>query len=184
MFERFTRDARDAVVGAQAAARSTGSRSIDSRHLLLALVEAEASAVAALRAVGVAPATLAAALRDDVRAGGLDAGALASVGIDLDAVRERADSVFGEGALDRGRRPPVKGHIPFTADAKKSLELALREAVRLRRNRIDTAMLLLGLLRASGSGAAITLERAVRDAGSSPGALRTAAEDGGAAQAS
>ena len=92
-------------------------------------------------------------LRGELRSGGLDAEALASVGIDLEAVRESADAVFGKGALDRAGRAPVKGHIPFTADAKKVLELALREAVRLRTNRIDGAMLLLGMLRGTGSSA-------------------------------
>ena len=38
MFERFTADARDVVVGAQTVARESGTRSIDARHLLLGLV--------------------------------------------------------------------------------------------------------------------------------------------------
>ena len=39
MFERFTKDARSAVVGTQEVARETGSRSIDTRHLLVVLAE-------------------------------------------------------------------------------------------------------------------------------------------------
>ena len=86
---------------------------------------------------------------------GLDREALASIGIDLDEVQNRIEAAFGPGALTRavprsGRRHllrrrrrvrgrtgpatsagPVRGHIPFTRRAKKSLELSLREAVRL-----------------------------------------------------
>ena len=36
-FERFTKDARAAVLGARQEARSTGQRTVESEHLLLAL---------------------------------------------------------------------------------------------------------------------------------------------------
>ena len=98
------------------------------------------------------------------------------MGIDLDAVRASADAVFGKDALDRVGRAPAKGHLPFTADAKKTLELALREAVRLRTNRIDGAMLLLGTLRGTGSPAELVLSRALAEVGSSAAALRLAVE--------
>ena len=176
MFERFTREARDVVENSQKAARQAGSRAIDARHLLLALIEPGAASAQDLLAVGVQSQQLADSLRGELRAGGLDADALASVGIDLDSVRERADAVFGEGALDRGRRAPLKGHIPFTADAKKVLELSLREAVRLRTNRIDERMLLLGVLRATGSSAETVLRRVLTEAGSSVDALRVVVE--------
>jgi len=175
MFERFTREARDAVEDAQRVARDTGSRAVEARHLLLALLGPDSDATEDLRSVGVDARGLADSLRTALRAGGLDAEALASVGIDLDAVRERVDVVFGEGALDRGRRP-VKGHIPFTADAKKVLELALREAVRLKTNRIDARKLLLGVLRDAGSPAETSLRRALTEAGSSVRALRLVVE--------
>jgi len=176
MFERFTAEAREVVVGAQRVARECGARSIDGRHLLLGLTETAGPAADALASVGLDPAALTHDLRAELRSGGLDAEALASVGIDLDAVRANADAVFGEGALDRVGRAPVKGHLPFTADAKKTLELALREAVRLRTNRIDGAMLLLGTVRATGSPAELTLSRALAEVGSSPSALRAAVE--------
>lgn len=177
MFERFTQDARDAVVAAQAVARAESARSIDSRHLLIAMVETPGPAATALTEVGVDPAAFAASLRSEGTTGGLDADALASVGIDLEAVRQRADVVFGEGALDRGGRRPAKGHIPFTRDAKKALELALREAIRLSRNRIDSAMLLLGILRSTGSPAQRALQRTLTEHGSSVVALRAAVEE-------
>lgn len=177
MFERFTRDAREVVIAAQSVARDSRSRAIDSRHLLLALVGAGGAAPDALRQIGVEPTELATALRTELRASGLDGDALASVGIDLTAVRERADAVFGDGALDRGRRTPVTGHLPFTADAKKSLELALREAVRLRTHRIDGAALFLGLLRAAGSPAEVSVRQALSAAGVDAAALRAALEE-------
>lgn len=175
MFERFTRDARDAVVRAQAVARAEIAGSIETRHLLIALVESPGPVADALTEVGVPPASFARSLRQQGSTRGLDADALASVGIDLESVRRQADAVFGEGALDRSGRP-AKGHIPFTRDAKKALELALREAIRLRRNRIDVAMLMLGILRSTGSGAPLTLHRALTEQGSSVSALRAVLE--------
>jgi ATP-dependent Clp protease ATP-binding subunit ClpA len=180
MFERFTREAREVVETAQSVARTTGSSAIDSRHLLVALIERDAGASADLRAVGMRPEMLARSLRSALSAG-LDAAALASVGIDLDAVRERADAVFGEGALDRGSRSSAKGHIRFAPDAKKALELSLREAIRLRLNRIDGRMLLLGLLRDSGSRAETALRHALAHTGSSVEALRAVVEQSDAA---
>lgn len=176
MFERFTRDARDAVVSAQEAALEAGSRAIDTRHVLLCLVEIKGPARSGLESVGVDVSAFAGRLRSEVAQGGLDAGALASVGIDLDAVRARADAVFGEGALDRVGRRRRLAHIPFSPDAKKTLELALREAIRLHTNRIDGVMLLLGVLRSTGSPAEAILRSALEDCGSSVADLRTALE--------
>jgi ATP-dependent Clp protease ATP-binding subunit ClpA len=176
MFERFSKEARAAVVGAQLVARRAGSRSIDTRHVLVALAEADGPAAHALRTVGVDPAGLATRLHDDLRRGGLDPEALATLGVDLDAVRARADVVFGRGALERGTGRVPRGHIPFTPDAKKALELALREVVRLGASTIDGGHLLLGILRATGSPAEVVLRRTLAAAGSDPAALRAAVE--------
>nr|WP_268247750.1 Clp protease N-terminal domain-containing protein [Actinomadura citrea] len=46
------------------------------------------------------------------------------------------------GKLDRFRR----GHIPFTPQAKKALELSLRHAIRLGQKEIRSGHLLLGVL--------------------------------------
>ncbi|RSN48488.1 Clp protease N-terminal domain-containing protein [Actinomadura sp. WAC 06369] len=149
MFERFTKDARQTVVDAQAQARDLGHGRIGTEHVLLALLDADDSTARALRAHGLE----AAALRARVAAvggldGDLDPDALRSIGIDLDAVRRAAEDSFGEGALDaapgeRGRR---KGHRPFGKEAKKALELSLRHAIRLKHNYIGTGHILLGLL--------------------------------------
>lgn len=177
MFERFTRDARDVVIEAQVQARAAGTPSIDTRHLLLVLASRPGAASAALTGVGVDMGTLVTRLRTERAPGGLDADALAAVGIDLDAVRERADAVFGEGALDRPLGRPRRAHLPFTADAKKTLELALREAIRLRESAIDSRHLLLGLLRATGSPGRRALERSLGDAGVPPARLQAALEE-------
>lgn len=177
MFERFSKDARATVVDAQQVARTTGSRAIDTRHVLAALVAGDGPAARALRTVGVDPRELATRLRAELSAGGLDAAALASLGVDLEAVRTRADAVFGEGALDRGTGRVRRGHIPFTPDAKKALELALREAVRLGSPAIDGGHLLLGVLRATGGPAEAALRGALAEAGTDGPALRVALEE-------
>lgn len=175
MFERFSDEARAAVVRAAELAREAGSRSVGARHVLVGVLRAEGTASRSLRSVGVDPDALATRVATQLRAGGLDADALAALGIDLDAVRARADAVFGPGALDAAGRPPG-GHLPFGAEAKKALELALREAINHRASEIDGRMLLLGLLRDAGSPAAVELRRALAAAGSSSAALRAAAD--------
>ena len=151
MFERFTKDARSAVVDAQQVARAAHSDQIDSRHLLVALAEQTGPARTALSDGGLDVADLAARARSRIEAGdALDPGALAAVGIDLDEVTRRTEATFGEGALTRAGRI-LRGrrkHIPFTPDAKKALELSLREAVRLGSKEIHGGHLLLGLVRA------------------------------------
>lgn len=167
MFERFTTQARRVVVIAQEQARRRRDDRIRSEHLLLALYEVpDNPARTILDALGADRATVERALadldRDDRSPDGpvSDAAALATLGIDLDEVRRHVELAFGPGALDRTRaatwprRPWLRGHVPFHRDAKKVLELALREAVRLGHDHIGTEHLLLGLLRADGRAAA------------------------------
>jgi hypothetical protein len=52
---------------------------------------------------------------------------------------------------------PVTGHIPFSPDAKKLLELSLREALRLGHRRIGSEDILLGMLRDGSSPGARAL---------------------------
>ncbi|GAB3160627.1 Clp protease N-terminal domain-containing protein [Myceligenerans halotolerans] len=174
MFERFTRQARAVVTDAQIVARGLHSPAIDSRHVVIALAETDGSAARALRSTGLTPGTIASAVRREIAGdGGLDSEALASLGIDLEAVRVTTDATFGDGAFDAAaRRSGPKGHIPFTRDAKKSLELALREAVRLRSKDIDETHLLLGILRDGHAPGA----KALSDAGVDVPALRAALE--------
>lgn len=172
MFERFTKEARAVVTGAQGVARAAGSRSIDTRHLLLPLIETPGRVPQALRDAGADVAALATRARADLRAGGIDGDALAGIGIDLDAVRRQAEAVFGPDALERAAHTP-KGHIPFTSDAKKALELSLREAIRLHQKSIVSSHLLLGIVRGDSPGRALLI-----GAGVDIAALRRALDAG------
>ena len=171
MFERFTKEARAAVLAAQQVARDTGGRSLDTRHLLVALVEASKSLSRTLSDAGIDVESLVAKARADLRAGGLDGDALAGLGIDLDAVRRQADAVFGPDALDRAGRTP-RGHLPFAPEARKALELTLREAIRLKQKTIHSGHLLLGILRAECSARAL-----LEQVGVDTDALRKALEE-------
>jgi ATP-dependent Clp protease ATP-binding subunit ClpA len=108
MFERFTGDARNTVVQAQEHARRLGHRYIGCEHLLLAAAATGEPASAALREHGVTPQAVETQIVRLVGLGhaadlfsALDRAALASIGIDLDAVRARIEAAFGPGALAR-----------------------------------------------------------------------------------
>jgi ATP-dependent Clp protease ATP-binding subunit ClpC len=75
---------------------------------------------------------------------------LESLNITLEAARHEVREILGEG------RGASKGHIPFTPRAKKVLEYALREALTLRSQFIESVHLLLGLVsEAQGVGAQV-----------------------------
>jgi ATP-dependent Clp protease ATP-binding subunit ClpA len=150
MFERFVPQSRQTVVLSQQEARHLRSPSIGAEHLLLGLLGlTDNAATQALHERGmrvedvrvrIARAASSAAENE------LDPQALATLGIDLEAVRRATEANFGPGALDSKRGPAPRGHIPFTPVAKKSLELALREAHHLEHDYIGPEHLLLGLL--------------------------------------
>ncbi|WP_432558656.1 ATP-dependent Clp protease ATP-binding subunit [Granulicoccus sp. GXG6511] len=120
MFERFTDRARRVVVLAQDEARMLNHNYIGTEHILLGLIH-EGEGVAAK--------------------------AMESLGISLEAVREKVEEIIGH-----GQQSPT-GHIPFTPRAKKVLELSLREALQLNHSYIGTEHILLGLIR-EGEGVA------------------------------
>ncbi|MEW2222839.1 Clp protease N-terminal domain-containing protein [Streptomyces sp. NPDC006990] len=161
MFERFTGEARDVVIGAQEEARSLGHDRIGTEHLLLgALRRPGQTGAAILHRLGVdaascrvAVAGVVAGPREDL--GPQDAEALHTLGIDLAEVRRRAEESFGAGALDsapesgrtgRGSSGTPTRHIPFAARAKEALKRALREASARGDREIGTAHVLLGVL--------------------------------------
>lgn len=172
MFERFTQDARVVVVRSQEEARELGHDHIGTEHVVLAmLLHGQGAAAEALTACG---ATL-----DDLRRrtvegnrterDPLDPEALASLGIDLDEVRRATEAAFGPGALDQAAtRRRKSGHIPFTASAKKAMELSLREAIHLKSHDIRDGHLLLGVIREAQSLG----PRMLADAGVDLGMLR------------
>jgi ATP-dependent Clp protease ATP-binding subunit ClpA len=154
MLERFSSNARSAVVAAQETARDRGAANVRTEHLLLALFGVPDSiAVQVLAGFAVTKADVEADI-DRIRGAGpgpSDAEALATLGIDLDEVRRQVEEAFGPGALDRtraaiGREGRGSGHVRFDAAAKKTLELALREALALKHSYIGSEHLLLGML--------------------------------------
>jgi ATP-dependent Clp protease ATP-binding subunit ClpA len=173
MFERFTESARLAVTGAQAEARELGAPFIGTEHLLIAVLAGGDAAARTLGEHGLAAADLRARLAAMGRTP-LDAEALKSIGIDLDAVREATEQSFGEGALDSpaDSRRAGRGHIPFTPRAKKSLELSLRHAIRLKQKHIASGHILLGVLHDKEFMAV----RLVTEAGVDAGDLRAGIE--------
>jgi hypothetical protein len=82
--------------------------------------------------------------------------ALARLGVDRPTIVHAVDELVGPGT------EPVKGHIPFTPRAKKTLELALREALRMGHNYIGCEHIVLALARVDkGVAACILTEQGV-----------------------
>jgi len=123
MFERFTDRARRVLVLAQEEARLLNHGFIGTEHILLGLVH---------------------------EGGGVAAKALESLGISLEAVREKVEEAAGKATSGPPESPP------FTPRAKKVLELSLREAHQLGHSYIGTEHILLGLVReGEGTGAQV-----------------------------
>ena len=158
MFERFTPDARAAVVHAQHHARRLGHNFIGGEHILLSVVSAGQPASAVLGAHGITPEYVETEIvrriglgrgagSGGVPLGGLDREALASIGIDLDAVRDRIEATFGPNAMAeadlmvqrrlKGRRGSSRAHR-FRLDPRRALPPGLRR--RRRRFRTDRAV--------------------------------------------
>lgn len=166
MFERFTTAARAAVIGAQTHARQAGHTEIGAADLLAGVLDdTEGIPARVLADLGVAIGPGVAATEEVFDAD--DAAALGSLGIDLDAVRRRAEQTFGAGALDRRRRqrPGLfgrrsgAGHIPFNREAKTALELSLREALAEGHRSLGTEHVFLGLLATEQGTALRVLQR-------------------------
>lgn len=183
MFERFTKPTRTVVIGAQAHARRLGHRRIGTEHLLLSLTSDGAGAADLLAEAGVTTQRVETAIERELAANDQalsdeDAAALRAIGVDLDEVKAHLGAHFGPVPLAPPPEPEKKwfglrrryvlrgeprgGHIPFSARAKKVLELSLREALRLKHNFIGPEHILLGLLReGAGLGAKVLADAGV-----------------------
>lgn len=162
MLERFEPAARQALADAREEARRVGQDKIRSEHLLLGLLAEPGPAADALTAAGLTVATLRSRLAqgDDTGAGGfLDADALASLGIDLDAVRRATDAAFGRGALDQVRVPGRK-RLPFADDARQTLAGAVRQAHQHGQREIASGHVLIGIIDQPRNGALTLLAQA------------------------
>lgn len=171
MFERFSRPARTMVEGAVMAAHSAGDKDVRPEHLFVALLgEADGLAGRVLSDLGAPVDRILEELaaRRGRYVDGLgeeDAEALATIGIDLDEVLKRIGDEPG------GRK--ARGRPRFSREAKKVLELSLREAIALQHNYIGTEHVLLGLVR-GGDPLVIDTLSAVEV---TPKGLRTAVAD-------
>ena len=155
IFNRFTKETRACVEAAVEEARLLGHDSVGDEDLLLGILRAnEGMGAAALSSLGV---TLEGAREESEE---MLSEALSTIGISLEQVRREAGDAFA-------MRVPDDRRIPFSPRAKKALEGALREAVRLRNNRIGTEHVLLGILR-NTDGTAV---RMLAGLGVSPEAL-------------
>ncbi len=134
IFNRFAKEARACVEAAVKEARELGHDSIGDEDLLLGILRVDEGAAAeALSSLGV---TLEGAREQSE---GMLSDALSSIGVHLEDIRREAGDAF-DMRIPEGRR------IPFSPRAKRVLERALGEAVRLRDNRIGTEHVLLGIL--------------------------------------
>jgi hypothetical protein len=169
MFERFTKDARDVVRGAVEHAERSGARSVEAEHLLLALLDRQASRGSfALAALGLTERREAvrAALVEARRRAGLsqaEADALAGLGIDVSEIVARVEEVHGVGAMsgDRKDRAWWSARRSFGRGAKEVLEKALRIALSLRDRHIGDEHILLALTARPGVPAEVLADRGV-----------------------
>jgi ATP-dependent Clp protease ATP-binding subunit ClpA len=171
VFEKFTNLAKRSITLSQDEAITLGHDFIGTEHILLGLVRVrEGLAGEILGEQGVTADQVRAETLRLLEAAGVSANggreateALATIGIDVEEIRRRADDTFGPGRF-RFPRPA------FTMRARRVLELTLRESMELGHEEVRTEHLLLGLL-AEGEGVGV---KALGGVGVDPVALRTA----------
>jgi ATP-dependent Clp protease ATP-binding subunit ClpA len=123
MFERFTERARGVIVASGDIARELRSPSVRRHHMLIALIDAAPDGSDAVAAVF-----------DDA-------------GVDRADLRAKlAASVLAT----ESQTEPTTEKLPLTAEAKMTIEVALREALSMGHNYIGREHLLLAILRSAG----------------------------------
>ena len=194
MFERFTKDARAVVLGAVGHAERLNAETVEEQHVLLALLDREASRASfALMSLGLSEhkESVERALAEARRRGGLsraDADALSGLGIDVSEIVSRVEEAHGEGALradgkgagrGRGRWPAFLGeHRPFAQGARDLLTESLRMALAQKDRYIGDEHLLLALAARPGVPAEVLADHGVTYA-----SLRRVLYGGGEAKA-
>ena len=154
MFERFTTGARGVVTDAVEQAGALGHSCVGAEHLLLGLLRPDAGAAyQVLHGAGLQADRVREVVRRRTPGNGAltqeDAESLRTVGIDLDVVLERLAESFGPDAVPHAQ--PRRARARFSRPAKKTLQLALREAIWLKSRAIGSEHILLGLLRCEDS---------------------------------
>jgi ATP-dependent Clp protease ATP-binding subunit ClpA len=149
---RFTTSARQAVIVAVGHARRSGAARVEAEHLLRAVLEQGADRLADLDAAQwtQVEARIARARR---RAGlsPADTEALAGLGIDVDAVVERAEAELGTGALDgTAGRSGRRLRMQLSDECREVLRSAARQAAARGEHELGVRHLLLGLVAGRG----------------------------------
>lgn len=144
MFERFTPEARVVVVGAQEHAHDHYDDHIRPEHLLLGALAADRKLFIGMETDPDEIATAIDGLRGPAGLAREDVEALRLIGIDAEEITQRLDAT---GSPPRRRH---YGHIPFTKDSKKALELSLRQALSLGDKHIGVEHIVLGLTMVGG----------------------------------
>jgi ATP-dependent Clp protease ATP-binding subunit ClpA len=139
MFERFARQARDAVTLAIAEAGRRGDRKVATDHLLIGVLHDPAIA----QQVGAGPE---AARREADR---IDHDALMAIGVDVDAFGTLAPAVGGD-------------RLPFTPGAKAVLKRTLAHTTAEKARHIETRHLLRALTECEAPDPAAQLLAALR----------------------
>jgi ATP-dependent Clp protease ATP-binding subunit ClpA len=132
MFGRFTESARQVIVLAQQATGTLGSDCVGTEHLLLGIAE---------------------------ESEGLGGRVLESLGVTAERVREEVPRTVGSAQTDAAELAPRGRQVPFSQQAKVTLELALRESLSLGHDYIGSEHLLLGLIREGNHTALRVLDR-------------------------
>lgn len=127
MFERFTSSSRRVMVFTQKIAKERGDDFVSGTHIALGLIEADRQS---------------------------EAGLFARLGVDV-AELEAALNAEADRDKDLEEGGERRGSPRFTPLAKKTLEMSLREALRLRQNWIGPGHMLLGILNSAGSTALV-----------------------------
>jgi ATP-dependent Clp protease ATP-binding subunit ClpA len=137
-------------------ARRLGHHYLGSEHVLLSLTrERDGTANVTLERLGVSRRTIEEEIRRTPATpspAGIDPQALATLGIDFDAVRERIEQTFGEGAIEGTRKGCMR--------VEPCLKEALAEAHAVARHEpVDDRHVLVGLAAVDRSAAAHLLAR-------------------------
>ncbi|MGN6379584.1 MAG: Clp protease N-terminal domain-containing protein [Gaiellales bacterium] len=143
---------RYVTLGAEQARRH-GSGFVGTHHILLGMLRnPNAETERILRRLDVEPEAVEARLREMIGPGSpaIDADALATLGIDFDAVRQRLDASFGAGALER----TSAGCLGIDPRAKMALAMASEHA---QGRSVHDRDVLLGMLGVPDSPAASVL---------------------------
>lgn len=154
MFEIFSAMARQAIMQAQDEAIGLADDFVGTEHLLLGMAGVPGSVAGRLLAERGLTLEQARSRASEIRAVA-DAGpapiapadALAAIGIDVAAIRQRADEAFGPGAF-------VYPRPAYDDAAKAAIELAVAQAQDLGDDYVGTGHMLLGMLAAGDSAGA------------------------------